>query len=65
MFNDGDVCVLMSNHSALPDDGKADVAGYNIEIEQLGYPKWFDAPWLFIECYLYRYIMFAADEKHV
>ncbi|KAI0847176.1 DUF89-domain-containing protein [Daldinia vernicosa] len=36
------------------DDGAADVAIYNRELEQLGTPSWFNVPWLFSECYLYR-----------
>ncbi|KAI1377050.1 DUF89-domain-containing protein [Hypoxylon crocopeplum] len=36
------------------DDGGADVAIYNRELEQLGTPSWFNIPWLFCECYLYR-----------
>ncbi|XDG02682.1 hypothetical protein ABKA04_002297 [Annulohypoxylon sp. FPYF3050] len=36
------------------DDGGADVALYNRELEQLGTPSWFNIPWLFCECYLYR-----------
>ncbi|KAH8652057.1 hypothetical protein BX600DRAFT_87369 [Xylariales sp. PMI_506] len=38
------------------DDGKADVALYNQELEKLGNPKWFSVPWLYSECYLYRRI---------
>ncbi|KAI1800434.1 DUF89-domain-containing protein [Daldinia bambusicola] len=36
------------------DDGGEDVAVYNSELEQLGTPSWFNVPWLFSECYLYR-----------
>ncbi|KAI0470789.1 DUF89-domain-containing protein [Xylariaceae sp. FL0804] len=36
------------------DDGAADVALYNRELEALGTPSWFNIPWLFCECYLYR-----------
>lgn len=42
----------------LPDDGQPDIAGYNKELEQLSKDqplKWLDAPWLFSECYMYRY----------
>ncbi|OJD38909.1 uncharacterized protein BKCO1_3000131 [Diplodia corticola] len=38
----------------IPDDGEPDVAGYNKELEALGNPQWFNVPWLFSECYLYR-----------
>ncbi|KAJ9628625.1 Hairy/enhancer-of-split with YRPW motif protein 2 [Taxawa tesnikishii (nom. ined.)] len=40
--------------SPLPDDGEADIAGYNQELEQRGNPKWFEVSWLYSECYLYR-----------
>jgi hypothetical protein len=30
------------------------VAGYNKELEALGSPTWFNVPWLYAECYLYR-----------
>ena len=38
----------------LEDDGSSDIAGYNAELKQRGNPKWFNVPWLFSECYLYR-----------
>lgn len=38
----------------LPDDGHPDIARYNKVLEQLGNPNWFNVPWLFSECYLYR-----------
>lgn len=41
--------------SPLLDDGQPDVEGYNKELEKLDYPSWFNIPWLFAECYLYRY----------
>ncbi|KAK7520765.1 uncharacterized protein IWZ02DRAFT_451829 [Phyllosticta citriasiana] len=49
----------------LEDDGEPDIAGYNKELEQLGNPKWFDAPWLYVECYMYRRIstLFKRSSK--
>ncbi|RAL60062.1 hypothetical protein DID88_000688 [Monilinia fructigena] len=38
----------------IPDDGQPDIEGYNKELEQLDYPSWFNVPWLYAECYLYR-----------
>ncbi|KAI9762652.1 MAG: hypothetical protein M4579_000270 [Chaenotheca gracillima] len=51
--------------SPIADDGAADVAGYNRELEQLGSPTWFNVPWLYAECYLYRRIatFFALSKR--
>ncbi|KAK4692099.1 damage-control phosphatase, subfamily III, partial [Lecanoromycetidae sp. Uapishka_2] len=38
----------------LEDDGKGDIAQFNEQLETLGNPRWFSAPWLYAECYLYR-----------
>ncbi|KXJ92562.1 hypothetical protein Micbo1qcDRAFT_188133 [Microdochium bolleyi] len=40
--------------SPIRDDGQSDVVLYNNELEALGTPSWFNIPWLFSECYLYR-----------
>jgi len=40
----------------IPDDGQPDVKGYNEELQQLGTTTWHHVPWLYSECYLYRYV---------
>lgn len=40
----------------LLEDGESDIAEYNAELEQRNNPGWFDVPWLYAECYLYRRI---------
>jgi hypothetical protein len=39
----------------IPDDGEADVEAYNKELAARENPKWHNVPWLYAECYLYRY----------
>ncbi|KAI4220354.1 MAG: hypothetical protein L6R36_007680 [Xanthoria steineri] len=38
----------------LTDDARQDVADYNRDLNALGSPTWFNVPWLYAECYLYR-----------
>lgn len=40
----------------MPDDGGADIRGYNEELQALGNASWLSAPWLYTECYMYRLI---------
>jgi hypothetical protein len=40
----------------LEDDGGADIEDYNDELALLDAPSWFNVPWLYSECYLYRKI---------
>lgn len=46
----------LSTISPLLEDGGSDILDYNRELESLKPVKWFGAPWLFAECYLYRRI---------
>jgi hypothetical protein len=39
----------------IPDDGETDVEAYNQELAARGPSKWHSVPWLYAECYLYRY----------
>jgi|TARA_R110002003_G_scaffold48_28_gene4193 hypothetical protein len=39
----------------IPDDGESDVEAYNKELAARGNTKWHSVPWLYSECYLYRY----------
>ena len=42
-------------HRPLPRDGGKDIDYYNQELSALPKPtKWFNVPWLYAECYLYR-----------
>ncbi|KAJ1328940.1 damage-control phosphatase [Microdochium nivale] len=51
--------------SPIRDDGQPDVALYNNELEALGTPSWFNVPWLFSECYLYRRVStFFSMSQH-
>lgn len=42
--------------SPIENDGQPDIEAYNKLLEALtGSPTWFNVPWLYSECYLYRY----------
>jgi len=45
---------LQHNRQLTPLEGP-DTAAYNTELQQLGTHSWFNVPWLYAECYLYRY----------
>ncbi|KAI9751125.1 MAG: hypothetical protein M1815_001356 [Lichina confinis] len=42
--------------SPIPDDGCEDIDAYNVELARLETPRWFNVPWLYSECYMYRRI---------
>lgn len=46
------ICPILIYASPIDDDGHADIASYNKELEQRGNPQWHDVPWLYAECYL-------------
>lgn len=52
----------------LLNDGQPDIAMYNKELEKLGNPSWYNLPWLYAECYLYRriqtYFALSTHWKH-
>lgn len=41
----------------IPNDGEGDFDAYNKELAARGNPKWHNVPWLYSECYLYRYVL--------
>ena len=45
----------LNQYRPLEDDGKLDVKEYNEQLRALGNPNWFNVPWLYSECYMYRY----------
>lgn len=45
----------------IPDDGELDVEAYNTELAARGNPQWHSVPWLYAECYLYRYAYDAME----
>ncbi|CAO1638224.1 unnamed protein product [Parajaminaea phylloscopi] len=47
----------------IPQDSGASVKLYNEELARLGHPTWFSAPWLFAECYLYRFVRSLFDSS--
>lgn len=46
----------------IPDDGERDAAAYNTELAARGNPKWHNVPWLYSECYLYRYAVLFFEQ---
>lgn len=57
--------VKLMLYRPIPEDGFPDeTAAYNKELEQLGNPTWFQVPWLFAECYMYRYATNPIDRPY-
>lgn len=49
------ISCLLSGRRLLEDDGHSDIEEYNEQLHALGNPNWFNVPWLYSECYMYRY----------
>lgn len=49
----------------IPNDGGSDVVAYNEELEARENPKWHSVPWLYSECYLYRYVYLRYRNAYV
>ncbi|KAK4141686.1 DUF89 domain protein [Dichotomopilus funicola] len=48
----------------LNSDGGADIEGYNAQLAGFGHITWHNCPWMFAECYLYRFVqtLFARSQ---
>lgn len=44
--------MINTRNRPLEDDGESDITIYNKELEERGGLVWFNAPWLYTECYL-------------
>ncbi|KAJ8127298.1 hypothetical protein O1611_g6340 [Lasiodiplodia mahajangana] len=47
----------------LRSDGASDIASFNAELKFLGRMTWYHSPWLFTECYLYRFIQTCFSRR--
>jgi damage-control phosphatase, subfamily III len=47
--------IAADGNRPLQDDGYPDIVGYNKELAERKDVTWLSCPWLFSECYLYRY----------
>lgn len=45
----------------LQDDGKPDIQAWNKQLAAIGECSWINCPWLFGECYMYRYDCCCED----
>lgn len=54
MSTSRNVLAFSDFHRQITHDGFDDVEIYNKELEALGTPTWYNVPWLFCECYLFR-----------
>lgn len=49
--------------SPLLTDGPADLPAYNNTLKSFGEISWHNCPWLFAECYIYRYVLDLGPYK--
>jgi len=52
--------VDLVSSSPLSSDGCPDIQSYNEQLESFDHITWHNCPWLFAECYLYRYVGFRT-----
>lgn len=58
---------VQTNKPVVPiKDGRSDVVVWNDHLEEIikctgSPPKWFESPWLYVECYMYRRVQEAAE----
>jgi hypothetical protein len=48
----------------LQDDGKPDIQEWNKQLAAIGECSWVNCPWLFGECYMYRYVVAKIGSKN-
>ena len=58
--NEKELIKQLFNDALTPQRGNSGQGTVNKELQQRGSPRWFDVPWLYSECYLYRFVSNAG-----